>query len=76
MEDLLLHAFYVSGKSARVDEFVQNRAVISYQTVNKLKTAVVEGDLNDEQPSSGLHFSPLTIQKLFIHLTDDKREQE
>jgi len=76
VEDLLSHAFYVSGKSARVDEFVQNRAVISCQTVNNLKTAVVEGDLNDEQPSSGLHFSPLTIQKLFIHLTDDKREQE
>ena len=76
VEDLLSHAFYVSGKSTRVDEFVKNRAVMAYQTVNTLKTAVVEGDLNNEETSSGLHFSPLTIQKLFIHLTDDKSEQE
>jgi ABC-2 type transport system ATP-binding protein len=76
VEELVSNAFYVSGKSIRVDEFVKNRTVMGCQTVNNLKTAVVEGDLNDEKPSSGLHFSPLTIQKLFIHLTDDKREQE
>lgn len=76
VEDLLAHTFYVSGNSARVDEFVKNRAVISCQSVNNLKTAVVEGNLSKEQPWSGLQFSPLTIQKLFIHLTDDKRAQE
>ena len=76
VEDLLSHAFYVSGNSTRVDEFVINRTVMGCQTVNNLKTAVVEGDLNCEKPSSGLYFSPLTIQKLFIHLTGDKREQE
>ena len=46
------------------------------QTVNDLKTAVVEGDLNAEKQSPGLRFSPLTIQKLFIHLTDEQSEQE
>jgi ABC-2 type transport system ATP-binding protein len=76
VEDLLSHVFYVSGKSDRVDAFIQNRTVIGCQAVNNLKTAVVEGDLNAEKPSPGLHFSPLTIQKLFIHLTADKKEQE
>lgn len=72
VEDLLSNAFYVSGKSVQVDEFIQNRAVMGYQVVNDLKTAVVEGDLNAEKRLPGLSFSPLTIQKLFIHLTNDK----
>ena len=76
VEALLSNTFYVSGKSTRVDAFIQNRTVMGCQAVNDLKTAVVEGDLNAEKRSPGLRFSPLTIQKLFIHLTDDKSEQE
>ncbi len=76
VEELLSNAFYVSGKSAGVDAFIQDRTVMSSQVVNDLKTAVVEGDLSAEKPSPGLRFSPLTIQKLFIHLTDDQSEQE
>jgi len=76
VEELLSNAFYVSGKSTEVDEFVKNRTVISCQTVNNMKTAVVEGNLNMENKSPGLSFTPLTIQKLFIHLTSDKSEQE
>ena len=71
VEELLSNAFYVSGNSARVDEFIQNRTVMGCQAVNDLKTAVVEGDLNAEKRLPGLSFSPLTIQKLFIHLTND-----
>ena len=76
VEELLSHAFYVSGKSTRVNEFIQNRTVMSCQDVDDLKTAVIEGDLNAEKLSQGLRFSRLTIQKLFIHLTNDKSEQE
>lgn len=76
VEELLSNVFYVSGKSARVDEFIQNRTILSCQAVNNLKTAVVEGDLHAEKRLSGLSFSPLTIKKLFIHLTDDQNEQE
>ena len=71
VEELLSNAFYVSGKSAQVDEFLKNRQVTSYHVVNDLKMAVVEGDLNAEKRLPGLSFSPLTIQKLFIHLTND-----
>jgi ABC-2 type transport system ATP-binding protein len=76
VEDLLSNAFYVSGNTARVDAFVRDRTVIGSQTVNDLKTAVVEGDLKTVKRSSGLTFSAMTIQKLFIHLTDDHIEQE
>lgn len=69
--DLLSNVFYVSGKSEQVEKFIQNKTVISCQAVLGLKTAVVEGNMNAEKPSPGLRFSPLTIQKLFIHLTND-----
>jgi ABC-2 type transport system ATP-binding protein len=71
VEELLSNAFYVSGKSDQVDEFIQNRTVIGSQTVNNQKTAVVEGNMKAEKQSTSLWFSPLTIQKLFIHLTKD-----
>ncbi len=76
VEELLSNVFYVSGKSTRVDEFIQNRTVLGSQAVNDFKTAVVEGELDAEKRTPGLSFSPLTIQKLFIHLTNEKSEQE
>ncbi len=76
VEDMLSNVFYVSGQSAQVDEFIQNRTVIGYQTVNGLKTAVVEGNLNVEKRPPSLNFSGLTMQRLFIHLTNDESEWE
>lgn len=69
VEEMLSNVFYVSGKSAIVDEFLKNRTVLGSQAVNDMKTAVIEGDLNKEKRLPGLSFSALTIQKLFIYLT-------
>lgn len=71
VDELLSNVFYISGKTDRVDDFIENRKVLSSHAVNDLKTAVVEGNLNDEGPTQGLSFSQLSIQKLFIHLTND-----
>ena len=75
VESLLSNAFYVSGRSEQVNAIIKDFTVIDSQTVNDLKTAVVEGNMNDQHPSPGIRFSPLTIQKLFIHLTN-KSQQE
>lgn len=76
VEKLLADAFYVSGRSDRVDLFIKGRTVMAVHTVSDLKTAVVEGNLKEEKPVPGLRLSPLTIQKLFIHLTNSRNEQE
>ena len=76
VESLLANAYYVSGKAADVDAFLQSRLVLSCQSVNDMKTAVVEGDQSTVKQQPGLRFSPLTIQKLFIHLTSGQSEQE
>ena len=76
MDELLANVFYVSGKSAQVDDFLQERTVLSLQTVNGLKTAVVEGRLSEAKQHPGLKFSSLTMQNLFIHLTNDDGDEE
>lgn len=74
VEELLANAFYVSGKSAQVDEFIKTQNVMHQQSVNGMKTAVVEGNLDSEKQVAGLSFSLLTIQKLFIHLTSEEND--
>lgn len=76
VEELLANVFYVSGKSTQVDEFVQNRTVISDEVVRGLKTAVIQGPPPTEKQPPGLKFSSLTMQKLFIHLTTDTSERK
>ena len=76
VDELLANVFYVTGNSAQVDEFMQNREVLGVQRINGMKTAVIEGNLTTEVRMPGLKFSSLTMQNLFIHLTNDAGEVE
>lgn len=75
VDEMLANVFYVSGKSAQVDAFMTNRAIISQQVVGGLKTAVIDGQ-TPQQSVPGLNFSSLTMQKLFVHLTNDEDNLE
>ncbi len=76
VEDLQSKAFYVSGKSQIVDNFLANRKVLNYESVNNMKMAVVEGNINNENQVPELEFSTITIQKLFINLTNNLEKKE
>ena len=76
IEDLISKAFYVSGRTDRVNAFIQNRNVLRSEIVNELKAAVVEGELDSIEKQPGLSFSPITIQKLFIDLTRGSEDEE
>ena len=76
VDQLLSNAFYVSGKSALVDTFVKGSRVLDSQVAGNVKTALVEGHLDGQSPVTGLRFSPVTMQKLFIHMTGDGQDQE
>ena len=76
VDELLANVFYVSGNTNVVDEFIQNRKVLGLQRINGMKTAVIEGNISTEKQLPGLKFSTLTMQNLFIHLTDDDGEVE
>jgi len=74
VEELLAGAFYVTGSTKRVDAYIKNCKVLGIQAVSDLKTAVIEGDIRTAKGSQGLKFFPLTMQKLFIHLTNNENE--
>jgi ABC-2 type transport system ATP-binding protein len=76
IEDLLSKAFYVSGRTDRVNTFIQNQKVLRYEIVNEFKTAVIDGELDSVEKQTGLNFSPITIQKLFIDLTRGSEAEE
>lgn len=73
---LLSNVFYVSGNSERVDDFTKEFQVLGTQTINSMKTAVVEGRLEAQATVPGLKFSPVTVQKLFIHMTGSPGQEE
>ena len=76
VDEMLANVFYIAGRSAQVDQFIANHIVIVQHEVNGLKTAVIEG-IPPQHAVPGLNFSSLTMQKLFVHLTnsDDNGEQ-
>lgn len=76
VEELVSQFYYVSGRIDRVNEFIQNRNVLSSRIVSSLKTVVVEGQLSEGTQIQGLQFSPLSIQNLFIHLTSNEQHWE
>lgn len=59
----------VSGKSSDVEEFVQNKKVLSVDSLGGLKTAYIMGEKPNQIPSS-LEIATLDLQKLFIQLTN------
>lgn len=76
VDDLLSNMFYVSGKSPQIDEYLKDKSVITRQDLHGTVTAVVEGETDKINPIQGLRFDHLTIQKLFIHLTNEDAGQE
>jgi len=70
VEELLSKTFYVSGKADDVDVFVQNLPVLGSETIGHLKFAAVDAVLTDDMRRSGLDFTPVSIRKLFIYMTN------
>lgn len=66
VEQLLVGAFNVSGPAGAVDEYLKGRKVISESVIGGLKTACVEGSI-DERPE-GLEFGRVELQDYFINL--------
>lgn len=76
VEELISNVFYVTGNPAKVEDFLKDRKVLASNEINRIKNAVVEGDVETERPRMGMKFSSLTIQKLFIYLTNSDEEAE
>ena len=74
-ESLLTKGASITGVAKEVDEFVRTMNVLKVQELGPIKSAMVYGDLNEsnykEAQLKGLDIGPISLQELFIHLTEE-----
>lgn len=62
--------YSVSGRASVVEEFAKGKDVMNEETLGGLKTVYIKGDRFAENIPSELDVQPLSLQSLFIHLTN------
>ncbi|WP_010271911.1 ATP-binding cassette domain-containing protein [Paenibacillus senegalensis] len=65
----------ITGNAAVVDEFIQSMNLIHVQQLGDTKSVMVYGELHDDERRAarekGLDLAPVSLQELFIHLTEE-----
>lgn len=74
-EHLLQNGYTISGKAALIDSYMIDKQVIGCDQLGGLKTAYILGAYEKNQLPDGLEISPMDLQKLFIQLTNNGKEQ-
>lgn len=70
VETLLTQGYTVSGFASDVDRYCVNKRVIGVDNLGGLKLAYVLGERTPVPENIRLQFAPLSLQKLFVKLTD------
>lgn len=70
VESLLSGAYSVSGPSGAVDGYAAGKEVLGADTLGGLKTVYLRGEPETGALPAGLEFGPVSLQKLFIELTN------
>lgn len=76
VEELLAKCYCVSGLNINIDEYIKDKNCISVDEMASFKSAVIMGKNGDEekveQKKLELEVSKVELQKLFIHLTNER----
>lgn len=67
---LLEMGYSVSGLAEKVDEYCAGKNIIGYDELGNLKIAYLLGEKTPLPSGSGLTFSTMNLQKLFVKLTE------
>ena len=74
-EKVLSRGASITGAADQVDEFAAGMKILNEQKLGGTKKAMVYGVLDEDQLSSarqlGLDVGPVSLQELFIHLTEE-----
>jgi ABC-2 type transport system ATP-binding protein len=73
-EELLSKGYAVSGLGEDVDNFIIEKSIIGTESLGGLKTAYVWGKLDKSELNDKMQSSKLDLQRLFIHLTNERSE--
>ncbi|WP_309120913.1 ABC transporter ATP-binding protein [Paenibacillus sp.] len=73
-ESLRSKAYTVTGPKAKADSFANGRSVIHAESIGGLASLTIQGamspELKRQAESLGLEIGPVSLQQLFIHLTN------
>ena len=79
-ESLLTKGASITGEAKDVDDFVQTMKVLNVQQLGPIKSVMVYGELNEasrkDAQLKGLEVGPISLQDLFIHLTEEGNDNE
>lgn len=78
-ETLRGRAYTVAGHRTKIDAFTSGKKVISRTPFGALASATVMGELNAHDRKQADHLelelAPVSLQQLFVHLTQEKRSE-
>ncbi len=75
LEKLRQSGYYVSGKEDDVKAAVEGLNVIEMQRLGSLAVCTVIGDKKDAIGKPGIEIEPISLQKLFVHMTEHNKEE-
>jgi ABC-2 type transport system ATP-binding protein len=77
LEDLRSRGASITGPGEAVDRFAEGLTVLSSRRLGSTKSVTTYGELDDERHlqarAAGLEIGPITLQDLFVHLTEAER---
>nr|WP_282575951.1 ABC transporter ATP-binding protein [Apilactobacillus xinyiensis] len=69
-ENILKSSYEVTGPAAEVDRYTEDLNIIGSESLGKIKSNYIFGDLNDKPIPDTVTISNIDLQKLFVNLTD------
>ncbi|NYB73730.1 MULTISPECIES: ATP-binding cassette domain-containing protein [Sedimentibacter] len=79
-ETLISRGMSITGNATDVDEFVKGRRILSSQQLGKTKSVMIYEErtekIENAADSLGLEIGPISLQDLFIHLTETEDSHE
>ena len=72
-EELRASGYSVSGRAADVDAYCEGREVLGIDELGGLKVAYLQGAFDAEAGDERLTLAPMSLQKLFVKLTEGSK---
>lgn len=71
VEDLNKKGYSISGMSADIDAYCADKEIIGSETLGGLKIAYIMGDIDKSMLNDRMSITPISLQKLFVKLTEN-----
>ena len=79
-EELLTEGLSITGSAEKIDTWTKGKTILKEQSLGNTKSSMIYGPITNADretaSDSGLQFDPISLQELFIHLTEEGADSE